>query len=72
MARAAIGLSVAELGKLAGVRAMTVSNFERGGGCLAATVTKLRGALENRGAVFVAAGEASLAGGPGVRLKGSN
>ena len=70
MARAALGLSIADLAELAGVRAMTASNFERGGGCYAATITKLQSALEARGIVFVGNGEASLSGGPGVRLKG--
>lgn len=68
MARAALGLSVNDLAGLANVRAMTVSNFERGGGCYASTVAKLQAALEAGGAVFVANGEASLSGGPGVRL----
>lgn len=71
MARAALGLSIADLAAAAGVRAMTVSGFERGGNCYASTVGKLRGALEDRGVVFIGAGEASLNGGPGVRLKGS-
>lgn len=69
MARAALGLSVAELAEMVGVRAMTVSNFERGGGCYASTVEKLRDALEREGILFVAPGEASLGGGAGVRLK---
>ena len=69
MARAALGWSVTKLGEAASVRAMTVSNFERGGGCYASTVAKLRRAFEAAGIVFVGDGEASLSGGPGVRLR---
>lgn len=68
MARAALGLSINDLAALAEVRAMTLSNFERGGNCFASTVAKLRKALEAGGVRFVSDGEASLAGGPGVRL----
>jgi transcriptional regulator with XRE-family HTH domain len=70
MARAALGWSIAELAEAAKVRAMTVSNFERGGGCYASTVQKLQGAMERAGIVFVSAGEASIAGGVGIRLRG--
>lgn len=70
MARAALGLSIPQLAELAGVRANTVSHFERGGESYASTIGKLRVALEDRGAVFLSAGEASLTGGPGVRLRG--
>lgn len=68
MARAALGLSIIDLGKAAGVRAATVSNFESGGDAYASTITKLQSALEARGAVFVGAGEVSLTGGAGVRI----
>ncbi len=70
IARAALGLSIADLAEVAGVRSMTVSNFERGGDAYASTVRKLQGALEAKGVVFIGAGEASLSGGPGVRLRG--
>ncbi len=69
MARAAFGLSVADLAELAGVRPMTVSHFERGGDSYASTIGKLQAALEASGVVFVAARESSLAGGAGVRLR---
>lgn len=68
MARAALGLSIAELGSMAGVRAATVSHFEGGGDSYGSTIDKLRTALEAKGATFVAAGEASLVGGAGVRI----
>ena len=69
MARAGLGLSAADLAELASVRVATVSHFERGGESYASTVGKLREALEKRGAVFLGEGEASLTGGPGVRLR---
>ncbi|WP_236697507.1 helix-turn-helix domain-containing protein [Sphingomonas sp. Leaf357] len=69
MARAALGLSIIDLGKAAGVRAATVSNFESGGDAYASTIAKLQTALETRGVAFVGDGEASLNGGEGVRLR---
>ncbi len=68
MARAGLRWSVVDLGKRADVRPNTVSNFERGGDAFRSTVRALRLALEAGGAVFVPAGEASLDGGPGVRI----
>lgn len=68
MARAGVGMSINDLGKAAGVRAATVSNFESGGDAYASTIAKLQSALEARGAVFVGDAEASLAGGAGVRI----
>lgn len=68
MARAGLGMSIADLAGAADVRVATVSHFERGGESYASTVKKLRAALEKRGAVFVGDGEASLTGGPGVRV----
>ena len=70
MARAALGQSISDLANIAGVRAMTLSGFERGGNCYASTIAKLRAAIEDRGAIFISSGEASLAGGAGVRLRG--
>ena len=69
MARAALGLSISDLANIAGVRAMTLSGFERGGNCYASTIAKLRAAIEDRGAVFISTGEASLSGGAGVRIR---
>lgn len=69
MARAALGWSITDLAERASVRPMTVSGFERGGNCYASTVVKLRSAMEAAGVVFVGDGEASLAGGAGVRLR---
>jgi hypothetical protein len=69
IARAALGWSIDTLSEKAGLRAATVSSFERGGGCYASTIAKLQSALEDGGVMFVGPGEASIAGGAGVRLK---
>jgi DNA-binding XRE family transcriptional regulator len=70
MGRAALGWSSGKLAQAAEVRAATISNFENGGEAYASTVAKLRKALEDGGVVFIGTGEASLSGGPGVRMKG--
>lgn len=57
MARAGLDLKIADLGKLAGVRTMTISKFERGLPVLSATVEKLRAALVARGAEFINGGK---------------
>jgi transcriptional regulator with XRE-family HTH domain len=66
MARAALELGVRDLAELAGVSAMTVTRFENGHSQgYPETLSKLQGALENAGVIFVEEnGE-----GPGVRLK---
>ncbi len=69
MARAALDLSTSELAGLAEVRPATVNHFERGRDSYGSTISKLQAALEARGIVFVGPGEASLAGGAGVRLR---
>lgn len=66
MARAALGWSIDKLAEAAGLRAATVSSYERGGDCYASTVAKLREALELGGVMFIAASPDS---GPGVRLR---
>lgn len=71
MARAALRLSIDQLGEAAGVRAMTVSSFERGNDAYASTIDKLQTALEAAGVEFIPAGRASGDGGPGVRLRKS-
>ena len=71
MARAALGLSIRDLAAAAGMHHPTISNFENGGDAYASTINKLQSVLEERGVLFVGAGEASLSGGAGVRLKGS-
>jgi transcriptional regulator with XRE-family HTH domain len=69
MARAALDLSTSELAKAADVRPATVNHFERGRDSYGSTIAKLQAALEAQDVVFVGAGEASLSGGAGVRLR---
>ena len=65
MARAATGLGVRDLAKLAGVSPDTVARLERGEALKEGTVSAIRAALEGAGVIFVAEnGE-----GPGVRLR---
>ncbi|MCH8617166.1 helix-turn-helix domain-containing protein [Sphingomonas sp. SM33] len=71
MGRAALGWSQRQLAEAAKTRQETVSGFEAGNDSRRSTVAKMRGALEAAGVVFLSSGEASLAGGEGVRLKGS-
>lgn len=67
MARAAVGMSIADLAQASGVREMTVSAFENGADSRRSTLEKLQTALEKAGATFIAAGEISSGGGQGVR-----
>ena len=64
MARAATGLGVRELAKIAIVSPNTVARLERGEELKATTVKAIRAALETAGIEFI--GENG--GGPGVRL----
>jgi transcriptional regulator with XRE-family HTH domain len=65
MARAALGWTVQEAGRHAGVGANTVSRFETGTDAREATKRALRAAYEAVGIIFIAEnGE-----GPGVRLR---
>jgi predicted transcriptional regulator len=72
MARAALEWSQGDLAEAAKVRQETVSGFERGSDARASTVAKMREALEGGGVIFISAGEASIAGGFGVRLKAAS
>ena len=65
MARAALGLGVRELAKLADVSVDTVSRMERGEELLPRTVSAIRVALESAGIQFIR----QNGGGPGVRLR---
>lgn len=67
-----LGVSNADLAKAAGVGVNTVSRFEQGGDARASTIQAMQRHLEAAGATFVAAGEASLSGGVGVRLRGKS
>lgn len=67
MARAALGISVRELSEMAAVAESTILRFETNkGGLHAATLDKIRAALETGGVIFVRGDDE---GGPGVRLK---
>lgn len=65
MARAALGLGVRDLAKLAGVSPNTVTRFEGGGGVHTSNLQKIQAALETAGVAFIP----ENGGGPGVRLK---
>ena len=65
MGRAAVGWSVRELARNAGVTPNTISRIENGGDALASTMERLQTALENAGVIFIDADEE----GPVVRLK---
>lgn len=65
MARAATGLGVRGLAKLASVSPDTVARLERGEELRIVTVAAIRAALEAAGVEFIA----ENGGGPGVRLK---
>ena len=69
MARAGLGVSIADLAVETGLRPSTISAYERGGSSLQRTVDALRAALEARGALFFGAGDGVPSGGIGVRLK---
>jgi transcriptional regulator with XRE-family HTH domain len=62
MARAAVGWSVRELAKKAGITANTVSRIENGADAKQSTMDKLRRALETAGLEFTNGDQ------PGVRL----
>ncbi len=65
MGRAAVGWSVRELARNAGVTPNTISRIENGGDALASTIERLQTALENAGVIFSDADKE----GPGVRLR---
>jgi hypothetical protein len=65
MARAATGLGVRDLAKLASVSSDTVARLERGEGLKDSTIATIRAALEAAGVVFLPAN----GNGPGVALR---
>lgn len=65
MARAAVGLGVRELAKLADVSPDTIARLERGDDLKISTIETIQSALENAGVEFIPGN----GGGPGVRLK---
>ncbi|WP_287885983.1 helix-turn-helix transcriptional regulator [Paracoccus sp. (in: a-proteobacteria)] len=66
MARAATGLGVRDLAKLAGVSPDTVARLERGETLREGTIAALRATLEAQGVQFLEGGQ--VAAGPGVAL----
>lgn len=69
MARAALGITAAQLATLARIGQATVLRFERDEGVvLTSTLEAIQSALEKKGIIFLASGE-QKPGGPGVRLK---
>ncbi len=65
MARAALGLGVRDLAKLANVSVDTVSRLERGEELMPRTLAAIRAALEAAGVLFID----QNGNGPGVRLR---
>lgn len=65
MARAALGLGVRDLARLAEVSPNTVARLERGEDLKPATVAAIQAALEAAGVEFIP----ENGGGPGVRLR---
>jgi transcriptional regulator with XRE-family HTH domain len=65
MARAALGLGVKDLAKLADVSTNTLSRLEAGEALKPRTIAAIRAALEAAGVEFIA----ENGGGPGVRLR---
>lgn len=65
MARAALGLGVRELAKMADVSPNTVARLERGEDMRESTIDAIRGALEAAGVEFIP----ENGGGAGVRLR---
>lgn len=65
MARAALGLGVRELARLAEVSVDTVSRLERGEDLMPRTIAAIRTALEQAGVIFID----QDGNGPGVRLR---
>jgi len=66
MARAALGLGVRDLAKMAGVSPDTVARLERGEALKGRTLDAIRSALESAGVEFTDGGR------PGVRLRQSD
>ena len=70
-ARALLGMIQLDVAKMAGISEPTVTRLESGEGPIrgqGATIEKLQKAFESRGVRFIGDKEASLEGGPGVRL----
>lgn len=69
MARAAIGWSTDKLAAEAKVGRATIQRFEQGGDARQSSLDAIRATLEDAGVEFIATGQNSSGGGPGIRLK---
>ena len=65
MARAALGIKISELAKLADMSTNTIVRFETGKALKASTVDDLRLVLESAGIIFIS----ENGDGPGIRLR---
>lgn len=65
MARAALGLKIAELAELAKMSTNTIVRFETGKDLKQSTIDELRVVLEDAGIIFIS----ENGDGPGIRLK---
>jgi transcriptional regulator with XRE-family HTH domain len=65
LARTALGWSVTDFARAAGVSKKTVQRFENGDALKASTVEAIQRALERAGVIFIHAND----GGPGARLR---
>ena len=69
MARTALGWGVRDLAEYSQVGTATISRFESGKSVNTNTVSALTKAFVEHGIKFISDDEASLEGGPGVRMK---
>jgi len=69
MARAALGLGVRDVGKLADVAPNTVNRFENGSDIRLSTLSKIKNVLEAEGIEFIPEDDS---GGAGVRFRKPN
>jgi transcriptional regulator with XRE-family HTH domain len=67
LARTALGWTISDLARAAGVSHSAVRKFERGGSQRSITIEAIHRALEEAGVVFIDAND----GGPGARLRKS-
>lgn len=69
MARTALGWGVRDLARESQIGTATISRLEAGNGVNSTTISALKKTFESHGIKFISDDEASLVGGPGVRLK---
>lgn len=67
-ARAMLGMTAAELAVAAKIGSASIKRFESGMTVQAGTVAAIVDALQREGVTFLAAGQGSPGGGPGLRL----